>query len=145
MGRFRLGSTSLLEIHHVEKSTNQRRAFTLSPVSWFSEQRKSKTPGWSVREMSHEGTNAKMNKLQSHTGSLPFVSRLSCWAWNHAGVYTCMHMASRTRIVAAGSMPGTTSSYHDVIIWGPPFCISCELAKCSMFHERWRLCHFQNL
>ena len=31
MGRFWLGSTSLLEIHHVEKSTNQRRAFTLSP------------------------------------------------------------------------------------------------------------------
>ena len=31
MGRFRLGYTSLLEIHHVEKSTNQRRAFTLSP------------------------------------------------------------------------------------------------------------------
>ena len=27
-----------------QKSTNQRRAFTLSPVSWFSEQRKSKTP-----------------------------------------------------------------------------------------------------
>ena len=25
-----------------------------------------------------------------------------------------------------GSMPGTTSSYHDVIIWGPPFCISCS-------------------
>ena len=34
---------------HVEKSTNQQRAFTLSPVSWFSEQRKSKTPDWRVR------------------------------------------------------------------------------------------------
>ena len=32
-----------------------------------------------------------------------------------------------------GSMPGTTSSYHDVIIWGPPFCISCSRnVQCSM-------------
>ena len=35
MGRFRLGSTSLLDIHHVEKSTNQRWAFTLSSVLVF--------------------------------------------------------------------------------------------------------------
>ena len=69
MGRFRVGSTSLLEIHHVEKSTNQRRAFTLSPVSWFSKQRKSKTPGWSVLQCSGDvslGGDCK-NKLQTHT------------------------------------------------------------------------------
>ena len=69
MGRFRLGSTSLLETHHVEKSTNQRWAFTLSPVSWFSEQRKSKTPGWSVRQCSGDVSlgNECKNKLQTHT------------------------------------------------------------------------------
>ena len=69
MGRFRLGSASLLEIHHVEKSTNQRRAFTLSPVSWFSEHRKSKTPEWTVRQCSGDvplGNECK-NKLQTHT------------------------------------------------------------------------------
>ena len=44
-------------------------------------------------------------------GLLPFVSRLSCWAWNHAGVYTCMHMASRTRIVAA------VSKYGELALW----------------------------
>ena len=31
----------------------------------------------------------------------PFLSRLSCWAWNHAGIYICMHTTSQTRIVAA--------------------------------------------
>ena len=69
MGRFRLGSTSLLEIHHVEKSTNQRGAFTLSPVSWFSKQRKSKIPGWSVRQCSGDVSlgNECKNKLQTHT------------------------------------------------------------------------------
>ena len=69
MGRFRLGSTSLLEIHHIEKSTNQRWAFTLSPVSRFSEQRKSKTPGWSVRQCSGNVSlgNECKNKLQTHT------------------------------------------------------------------------------
>ena len=30
-------------------------------------------------------------------GLLPFVSRLSCWAWNHACIYTCMqHDKSNT-------------------------------------------------
>ena len=57
MGRFRLGYTSLLEIHRVEKSTNQRRAFTLSPVSWFSEQCKS---------------NAKINYRHIHRSHLYF-------------------------------------------------------------------------
>ena len=69
MGRFLPGLTSLLEIHHVGKSTKQRRAFTPSPVSWFSEQRKSKTPGWSVRQCSgivSLGNKCK-NKLQTHT------------------------------------------------------------------------------
>ena len=58
-------------------------------------------------------------------GLLPFVSRLSWWAWNHAGIYTCMHMNGKSNEHASspsspnmGSMPGTTSSYHDVIIWG---------------------------
>ena len=69
MGRFRLGSTSLQKIHHVEKSNNQRRAFTLSLVSWFSEQRKSKTPGWSVRQCSEDVSlgNECKNELQTHT------------------------------------------------------------------------------
>ena len=68
----------------------------------------------------------------------PFVSRLSCWAWNHAGVYTCMHIWQVEHALSLpcpnmGSMPGTTSSYHDVIIWGPPFCISCSRnGQCSM-------------
>ena len=29
-------------------------------------------------------------------GLLPFVSHLSCWAWNHAGIHTCMHIKSNT-------------------------------------------------
>ena len=67
-GRFRLGSTSLLEIHHVEKSTKQGWAFTLSTVSWFSEQHKSKTPGLSVRQCSWDVSlgNECKNKLQTH-------------------------------------------------------------------------------
>ena len=61
--------TSLLEIHRVEKSTNQRRAFTLSTVSWFSELRKPKTPGWSVRQCSGDVSlgNGCKNELQTHT------------------------------------------------------------------------------
>ena len=61
-GAFSTRYTSLLEIHHVQKSTNQRRAFTLSPVSWFSEQRKSKTSDWDVSLR-----NECKNKLQTHT------------------------------------------------------------------------------
>ena len=48
------------------KSTNQRRAFTLFPVSWFSVQRKSKTTGWSVRKLFHYRTNAKINYRHIH-------------------------------------------------------------------------------
>ena len=81
-------------------------------------------------------------------GLLPFVSRLSCWAWKHAGVYTCMHMASRTRIVAAVSKYGEHAWDYVIISWrhnlGATF-LYFMFAKCSMFHERWRLCHFQNL
>ena len=81
-------------------------------------------------------------------GLLPFVSRLSCWAWNHAGVYTCMHMASRTSIVAAVSKYGEHAWDYVIISWrhnlGATF-LYFMFAKCSVFHERWRLCHFQNL
>ena len=46
------------------------------------------------------------------------------WQVEHASSPPCPNM---------GSMPGTTSSYHDVIIWGPPFCISCSgNVQCSM-------------
>ena len=68
-GAFSTRFTLLLEIHHVEKLTNQRRAFTLSPMSWFSELRKSKTPGWSVRQCSGDVSlgNECKNELQTHT------------------------------------------------------------------------------
>ena len=58
-----------LEIYHVDKSTDQRRAFTLSPVSWFSEQHKSKTPGWSVWQCSGDVSlvnEYKMNYRHMH-------------------------------------------------------------------------------
>ena len=51
------------------KSTNQWRAFTLSPMSWFSKQSKSKTPCWSVQQCSGDVLpgNEYKNKLQTHT------------------------------------------------------------------------------
>ena len=46
------------------------------------------------------------------------------WQVEHALSLPCPNM---------GSKPGTTSSYHDVIIWGPPVCISCSRnVQCSM-------------
>ena len=74
-------------------------------------------------------------------GLLPFVSRLSCWTWNHAGIYTyaCIWQvehASSPPSPTMESMPGTTSSYHDVIIWGPPFC-SMHVEDCVIS----KFCH----
>ena len=45
--------------------------------------------------------------------------------FTHACIWQVEH-ASSPPSPTMGSMPGTTSSYHDVIIWGPPFCISCS-------------------
>ena len=61
----------------------------------------------------------------------------------------CLYMhASRTRIVAAVSKYGEHAWDYVIISWrhnlGATF-LYFIFAKCSMFHERWRLCHFQNL
>ena len=45
--------------------------------------------------------------------------------FTHACIWQVEHATSPPS-PNMGSMPGTTSSYHDVIIWGPPFCISCS-------------------
>ena len=50
-------------------------------------------------------------------GLLPFVSRLSCWAWNHAGTHACIYMASRTRIVAAVPKYGEHAWDYVIISW----------------------------
>ena len=43
----------------------------------------------------------------------------------YACIWQVEHALSPPPSPIMGSMPGTTSSYHDVIIWGPPLCISC--------------------
>ena len=68
-------------------------------------------------------------------GLLPFVSRLSCWAWNHAGIYTCMHMASRTRIVAAVSKYGEHAWDNVIISWRHNFIFHVH----EMFNVPWTL------
>ena len=56
--------------------------------------------------------------------------------------------ASRTGIVAAVSKYGEHAWDYVIISWrhnlGATF-LYFMFAKCSMFHERWRLRHFQNL
>ena len=57
-------------------------------------------------------------------GTTRVFTHACIWQVEHALSLPCPNM---------GSMPGTTSSYHDVIIWGPPFCISCSRnVQCSM-------------
>ena len=57
-------------------------------------------------------------------GTTRVFTHACIWQVEHALSPPCPNM---------GSMPGTTSSYHDVIIWGPPFCISCSRnVQCSM-------------
>ena len=59
-----------------------------------------------------------LSKLMSTViGLHPILSRLSCWAWNHAGIYTCMHMTSRTRMVAAVPNYGEHAWDYVIISW----------------------------
>ena len=48
------------------------------------------------------------------------------WAFTHACTWQVVNTHRRRHPQYAQLMPGTTSSYYDVIIWGPPFCISCS-------------------
>ena len=57
-------------------------------------------------------------------GTTRVFTHACIWQVEHALSLPCPNM---------GSIPGTTSSYHEVIIWGPPFCISCSRnVQCSM-------------
>ena len=57
-------------------------------------------------------------------GTTRVLTHACIWQVEHASSPPCPNM---------GSMPGTTSSYRDVIIWGPPFCILCSRnVQCSM-------------
>ena len=83
-------------------------------------------PPWDLRDYisRSRSRSPSYHVWAAELGTTRVFTHACIWQVEHALSLPCPNM---------GSMPGTTSSYHDIIIWGPPFCISCSRnVQCSM-------------